>query len=391
VAGRAPEIVPQLRGVIQDEGATDAVKERAAAQLAGLLNYEAVRTAEGEQGLESLATEITTLLAALPPEDLDTVRAGAHSSLARYYAREDETDKAAEQYLEAARADPAQTGSAARSLLRSMMSSTWHLDAYPALRKKAKKIFDELRAQGEKYVALAKTRKDARQQERAEATLERIGKARAILSLLGKPAPAWTLEHAFGDVKSLDELKGKVVVLDFWATWCPWCVKSFPAIRDLLRDYEGKDLVLVGVTASASSVYASRYDLDEDMKAKGEGQGRPKPAAMLDRGRPARDASIPVLPEAEYRVKEREVLAKFIENNEMTWPIVMIDREERTAKFGLQGWPHAVVLDRQGRIRTFKIGALLRDKPERVKHFRKILDDLLAEKASGERAGDGGE
>ncbi|MFV1959840.1 MAG: TlpA family protein disulfide reductase, partial [Planctomycetota bacterium] len=327
VAGRASEIVPLLRAVVGSEDAEDSVRERAAAQLAGLLSYEAVRTAEGEKGLALLAGELETALAAIPATDLNTVRAGAHTALARYYAREDEEEKATEHYLAAARCDPAQTGTAARSLLRSMMSSTWRLAEYPALRERAKKVFGELREQGEKYVALAEAREDARQKERAEATLRRIEKAEAILSLLGEPAPAWTLEHAFGDVKSLEELKGKVVVLDFWATWCPWCIKSFPALRDVLRDYEGQDLALVGVTASASTVYASRYDLDDDLKAKGEGQGRPKPAAMLDRGRPAADSSIPVLPEAEYRAKEKEVLASFIQNHEMTWPVVMIDKE----------------------------------------------------------------
>ena len=62
------------------------------------------------------------------------------------------------------------------------------------------------------------------------------------LKMLGEKANAWTLEHAFTDVQTLADLEGKVVVLDFWATWCPWCIKSFPAIRDLLKDYADKDL-----------------------------------------------------------------------------------------------------------------------------------------------------
>jgi hypothetical protein len=106
---------------------------------------------------------------------------------------------------------------------------------------------------------------------------------------------------------------------------------------------------------------------------------RPKPAARLDEGRPSRDPSVPLLPEGEYRQLEVETIAKFIENHEMTWPVVMIDKTEPGPKYALTGWPHAVVLDRQGRVRYFKSGALLRERAEAVEAFRAVLDDLLAE------------
>ena len=63
----------------------------------------------------------------------------------------------------------------------------------------------------------------------------------------------------------------------------------------------------------------------------------------------------------------------------MSWDVVMIDAAEPGPKFALTGWPHAIVLDRKGRVRYFKRGALLTDKPEGIAKLRKVVDSLLAE------------
>jgi thiol-disulfide isomerase/thioredoxin len=159
-------------------------------------------------------------------------------------------------------------------------------------------------------------------------------------------------------------------MLDFWATWCGWCIKSFPALRDLVRDYADSDLALVGVTAHAGYVVPHRYDLDDDLKDRA---GSPPTPLRLARGASEEQ-------KAAHQEKSLEVIGQFIRNHELTWDIVLIDEDEPSAKYALTGWPHAVVLDRQGRIRYFKSGALLRDRPEQVAKFRKILDALLAEK-----------
>jgi thiol-disulfide isomerase/thioredoxin len=65
--------------------------------------------------------------------------------------------------------------------------------------------------------------------------------------VVGKKAPAFELESVSGDVVKLADMKGKVVLLDFWAVWCGPCRKSAPFFQEL-QDRYGKDgLAVVGV------------------------------------------------------------------------------------------------------------------------------------------------
>jgi len=70
---------------------------------------------------------------------------------------------------------------------------------------------------------------------------------RPRLVLRGTTAPAFTLERYGGGRVSLDQLRGKVVLLNFWATWCPPCVQEMPALVRLAHEYEPQGLVLLAV------------------------------------------------------------------------------------------------------------------------------------------------
>ncbi|MCL6563618.1 MAG: TlpA family protein disulfide reductase [Firmicutes bacterium] len=63
---------------------------------------------------------------------------------------------------------------------------------------------------------------------------------------VGQPAPNFTLTTASGQTVSLSALRGHPVILNFWATWCPWCKQEIPAFEALKRQY-GSRIALYGV------------------------------------------------------------------------------------------------------------------------------------------------
>jgi peroxiredoxin len=65
---------------------------------------------------------------------------------------------------------------------------------------------------------------------------------------VGKPAPAYAATSMTGDSVSLASLRGKVVLLNVWATWCGPCRKEIPELRALHTAYKDRGLQLVGVS-----------------------------------------------------------------------------------------------------------------------------------------------
>jgi thiol-disulfide isomerase/thioredoxin len=90
------------------------------------------------------------------------------------------------------------------------------------------------------------------------------GAASTPESLKGKPAPAIALKTADGKDVSLAAQKGKVVVVDMWATWCPPCKKSLPHLQKLATDkaLADKGLVVWGVNAEETKAQVDTFMKD---------------------------------------------------------------------------------------------------------------------------------
>lgn len=67
------------------------------------------------------------------------------------------------------------------------------------------------------------------------------------LGLIGQMAPVFAGQTLGGDEVALDALRGKVVVLDFWATWCAPCIATIPAVQRVAERFAGRNVVVIGI------------------------------------------------------------------------------------------------------------------------------------------------
>lgn len=137
--------------------------------------------------------------------------------------------------------------------------------------------------------------------------------------LIDHRAPALTIEHATdAALTSLHDLRGRVVVLDFWATWCGPCIGAFPKMKDLHERYEGYHVAIVGVTGIQGS----------HVSPGGE------------RINTAND------PRREYAL-----MHEFVAHHDLPWPTVFVKEGEDAPDYGVTGIPHMTIIDPSGLVR----------------------------------------
>jgi peroxiredoxin len=129
---------------------------------------------------------------------------------------------------------------------------------------------------------------------------------RAQLANLG-PAPEFKLTTLDGKEVSAASLKGKVVVVDFWATWCGPCIAEIPGYVELQKKYGPQGLVILGVSVDRGGV---------------------------------------------------EKVRKFVEKHRMNYPVALGDDALGEAFGGFDAIPTTFLIDRDGIIRHKKTGAM---------------------------------
>jgi len=75
----------------------------------------------------------------------------------------------------------------------------------------------------------------------------------------GQPAPAFALPDREGQTVTLEGLRGKVVLVDFWASWCAPCRRSFPWMNEIQQKYGAKGLTIVGVNVDKRRADADKF------------------------------------------------------------------------------------------------------------------------------------
>ena len=143
----------------------------------------------------------------------------------------------------------------------------------------------------------------------------------AMGELVGSKAPEivfnWSSQP--DQLSSLSSLKGKVVLIDFWATWCGPCIASFPKIRELQTRYKDYPVVILGVTSIQGS------HSDPKTRSRTDTKGDPK--------------------------KEMELMTTFMKDMDMTWTVAFSEDSCFNPMFGVSGIPHLAIIAPDGTVR----------------------------------------
>lgn len=140
------------------------------------------------------------------------------------------------------------------------------------------------------------------------------------------PAFDFTLKDQYGNEHTLSDYKGKIVFLNFWATWCPPCKKEMPDIEALYNEYNlnQDDVVILGVANPSSDEYPKNAD-----------------------------------------VSKEEIIA-FLDDNDYTFPTVFDETGELLANYYISAFPTTFIIDKEGNYYGYVASMLTKPQMESI-------------------------
>ncbi len=114
-----------------------------------------------------------------------------------------------------------------------------------------KNIYDNMTPEAKKSILMPYAELYNRQAEEMQKERDAEEAKKAEIASGTITAPDFTLPDLGGKEVSLSDFRGKWVVLDFWGSWCGWCVKGFPALKDAYSKY-GNKIVIIGIDCNES-------------------------------------------------------------------------------------------------------------------------------------------
>lgn len=135
-------------------------------------------------------------------------------------------------------------------------------------------------------------------------------------------APDLRLTDLAGKIQDLKDYRGKVVLLNFWATWCPPCIKEIPSLNRLQKKFSTDDFVVLSV------------DIGEELKE----------------------------------------IKTFLEHVPADYPVLVDSESSLVEPWQLRAFPSTYIIDRQGQLRYQYFGGLEWDEPEIIKFLEKNLE-----------------
>jgi thiol-disulfide isomerase/thioredoxin len=82
----------------------------------------------------------------------------------------------------------------------------------------------------------------------------------------GQPAPDFNIVGLDGKKYSLNDFKGKVIYLDFWASWCGPCMRELPFAKKIKQEYEGKDILFLYISIDDDAAAWKKAVASKDIK-----------------------------------------------------------------------------------------------------------------------------